>query len=39
MYCNKCGNELKEDDLFCNKCGNKIEQESDTNNINFVKKK
>ncbi|MBP3800655.1 MAG: zinc ribbon domain-containing protein [Clostridia bacterium] len=40
MYCRKCGNELKEDDLFCNKCGNKVEvidenlkQEEKSNNI------
>lgn len=25
MYCRKCGNELKEDDIFCNKCGTKVE--------------
>ena len=25
MYCRKCGNELKEDDMFCNKCGTKVE--------------
>lgn len=26
MYnCNKCGNEIKQDDLFCTKCGNRIE--------------
>ena len=25
MYCNKCGYELKDDDLFCSKCGNKID--------------
>lgn len=37
MYCSKCGNELKEEDLFCNKCGNKIEQGLNTNN-NAVKK-
>ena len=24
MYCRKCGNELKEDDIFCNKCGTKV---------------
>lgn len=27
MKCSKCGNELKEDDLFCTKCGKKVEQE------------
>ena len=31
MYCSKCGNELKEDDLFCNKCGNKIISENNKN--------
>ena len=24
MYCNKCGNELKDEEQFCSKCGTKI---------------
>lgn len=24
MFCNKCGNEIKENQLYCNKCGNRI---------------
>lgn len=24
MYCNSCGNELKENESFCSKCGNSI---------------
>lgn len=28
MFCNKCGNELNEEDLFCPKCGNKVENQS-----------
>lgn len=39
MKCSKCGNELKNGDLFCNKCGNKIiskrENENDNNKINI----
>lgn len=27
MFCNKCGNEIKEEELFCSKCGNKIIRE------------
>lgn len=34
MYCSKCGNELKETDLFCNKCGTKIEDNINTSKIN-----
>lgn len=26
MYCNKCGNELKDEEQFCPKCGIKIEK-------------
>ena len=26
MFCNKCGNEIKEGEKFCAKCGNKIEK-------------
>lgn len=29
MFCNKCGNELNEEDLFCPKCGNKVEFQSE----------
>ena len=31
MFCNKCGNEIKEGELFCPKCGNKIEEEGTQN--------
>lgn len=24
MFCSKCGNELREDDVFCSKCGEKV---------------
>ena len=27
MYCNKCGNEIKEDSKFCDKCGAKVDVE------------
>lgn len=26
MFCNKCGNEIKEEEKFCSKCGNKIKK-------------
>ena len=26
MFCNKCGNEVKDTDTFCTKCGNEIEK-------------
>lgn len=31
MFCSKCGNELKEDDVFCSKCGKKIVKEQQNN--------
>ena len=31
MKCSKCGNELKEDDLFCTKCGKKVELQVEEN--------
>lgn len=34
MFCNKCGNELKEDEKFCGKCGNEIK-----NNVEQVNNK
>lgn len=27
MNCKKCGNEIKEGEMFCSKCGAKIKQE------------
>lgn len=38
MYCNKCGNELKEDMIYCNKCGNKVVTniENQSNSVNTV---
>lgn len=29
MYCNSCGNELKENESFCSKCGNSILNQKD----------
>ena len=37
MFCSKCGNELKENDIFCNKCGEKVVKEQQ-NNIGKVDK-
>lgn len=31
MFCNKCGNEIKDGDVFCSKCGNKIESANSGN--------
>tara|TARA_Y100000310_G_scaffold186269_1_gene186414 strand:+ start:66557 stop:66778 length:222 start_codon:yes stop_codon:yes gene_type:complete len=43
-YCNKCGEELKEDTKFCHNCGNKIvkgikeEKKNKTHKCNFCHK-
>ena len=29
MFCNKCGGEISENDVFCTNCGNKVVEESD----------
>ena len=29
MFCNKCGNEIKEGENFCAKCGNKVKKSYD----------
>ena len=40
MICNKCGNEIKENENFCSKCGNKIEKpENSINNETKTNKK
>ncbi|MEE0866071.1 MAG: zinc ribbon domain-containing protein [Clostridia bacterium] len=39
MKCNKCGNELNENDLFCGKCGNKIVQNTVNTNKSEGNKK
>ena len=31
MFCSKCGNELREDDVFCSKCGEKVVKEQQNN--------
>ena len=28
MFCNKCGNEIKEGDKFCSKCGNEVKEKN-----------
>lgn len=33
MFCNNCGNKLKDDDIYCSKCGVKIENNKQTNTI------
>ena len=37
MYCNKCGNEIKQGQIYCNKCGNKINNlyNSFEQNVNY----
>lgn len=41
MFCNKCGNEVDQNQEFCNKCGNRliynapIEDEENSNNYNY----
>ncbi len=35
MYCNKCGNEIKEGEKFCGKCGNKVKEHKDKNYIKY----
>lgn len=37
MFCNKCGNEIKEGEKFCGKCGNKIKK-SKIKNLSIGKK-
>jgi len=34
MFCDKCGNELREGDLFCRKCGKKLSNNDATQQIN-----
>lgn len=36
MFCNKCGNEIKENQLYCSKCGNRINLNRQINLINDV---
>lgn len=36
MYCNKCGNQIKDDALFCDKCGAKIEKNNSENNASNI---
>lgn len=31
MFCNKCGNEVKNNQLYCNKCGNRIDYSRQNN--------
>lgn len=38
MFCEKCGNEIKEGEKFCGKCGKNIEQEEVKNDISNEKK-
>lgn len=35
-FCIKCGNELKEGELFCPKCGNKVYQAEETDSVDQV---
>jgi len=32
MFCNKCGNKLRDNSIFCDKCGNKIIENNSTDN-------
>ena len=35
MYCNKCGNQLSENELVCQKCGNAIEKNNSRSKTTF----
>ncbi len=35
-YCNKCGNEIKDEDKFCSNCGSPVNNDTGKNNQNFV---
>lgn len=37
MFCEKCGNEIKEGEQFCSKCGTKVDLEKENSNNNFIK--
>ena len=37
MFCNKCGNEIKEGEKFCAKCGNNVKK-SRIKNLSIGKK-
>lgn len=39
MSCNKCGNELKEDDVFCNKCGASVTETTENEGVKKKKTK
>ena len=34
MFCNKCGNQLEEGQMFCDRCGEKVIQYNSLNNVN-----
>ena len=36
MYCNQCGNEIKEGEEFCSKCSNPLKIENKANNVEQV---
>ncbi len=36
MICKKCGNEIKEEEIFCSKCGTKINDKSEPIRIKFT---
>ena len=36
-YCTRCGNELKDDDIFCGKCGYKQDSHTTENNLEELK--
>ena len=37
-YCTKCGNELKDTDIFCGKCGTKVEVDNNETEDFFSEK-
>ena len=37
MFCNKCGNEVKDNQIFCNKCGNRLKNiNNNLNSFNYL---